>query len=118
MSSWKASIYLDREHLRVLVTDALGDDLCKIRLPTVCRHPRSLTTLMEALAFWSGAPLHAAIFVAKDATPSSVSAFFGKLWPEENALVHYKWHAAQRCPHRIKGVGDFRYMYRLHGRGL
>ena len=117
MSSWKASIHLDSKYLRILVTDYLGDDLCKVRFPNHCCHPRSLTSFLEALALWNGVAINAAIFVTKDAPASSVTAFFGNLWPEESTLVHYQWFPSNHKIKRLTGLGDFRDMYRLHGRG-
>ena len=63
MSGWTARIDLTTPEITILVTDEAGHERLRARLP-VAHHPRSLITLLEALALWSGARLRAAISAA------------------------------------------------------
>lgn len=93
----------------------------KARLPDAPQHPRALETLAEGVALWCGRPLYVALGVAA----------------EDALCVSPHWHAtvdaltrtplvtiepvigAPRPPWRAsaRGLGDFRDVRRLRGRG-
>lgn len=101
---------------RLLATRG-GDDCLRAELPSRPLHPRAVTDLLEALASWCGTPLTAA--VAADALhPGTIERLFGgALVPEDTALVRFHLARLER-PRRLRGPGDFRDVYRLHGRAL
>ena len=82
MKSWNTSLRLTPQGLSLLVSDPLGNDLLKARLPPSPLHPRAILTLLEGLALWSGQPIRAVISVARSCPRSLVASCFGEdLWP-------------------------------------
>jgi hypothetical protein len=57
---------VDRRGSRLLVTDALGHDLVKARLPLPTGYPRALLALLEGLAPYFGAVLCTVTSAATD----------------------------------------------------
>lgn len=93
-----------------------SDDCLRAVLPTRPVHPRAPTALLEALASWLGSPAHAAIAVGAKAPASCVESLFdGALLPEDTALVRFSM-ASTRHPRRLRGPGDMRALYAVHGR--
>jgi hypothetical protein len=101
---------------RILAT-LLGDDCLRAELPASPVDPRAPLELLEALASWVGTRAHVAIAADARHGRCDVSPFDGGLLPVDTALVHYTW-VPDRRPHRLRGLGDFRDLYRVHGRGL
>ena len=106
---------------RLLVQDG-PLPILKARLPEAPQHPRALETLAEGVALWYGRPLYGALGVAA----------------EDALCVSPRWHAtvevltrtplvtiepvigAPHPPWRVEnpgGLGDFREVRRLRGRG-
>ncbi len=92
------------------------DDCLRAVLPSRPSHPRAPVDLLESLASWIGQPAHAAIVV-----DGKAPAFFvenlcgGGLLPGDTARVRFTLASARR-PRRLRGPGDFRSLYSLHGR--
>lgn len=100
---------------RVLATHNL-DDCLKAVLPRRPAHPRSLHTLLDGLAMWHGQPIQAALVASDPWAPSLVEDLFdGVLWPHDLASVRFEI-IHPRPPRRIRGPGDFRPLYVVHGR--
>jgi hypothetical protein len=117
MSGWRTTIRVTSREVKVLVTDEVGDEVIRARLPARADHPRSLLTLLESLALWSGSPVTAAISVAGSAqTFFDRDLFGGSLWPAASALVRLCFVEPRR-PRRLRGLGSFRDVLSLHGRG-
>ena len=49
MTAWKAMVEARPGLMKLLVTDAHGEDLLKARMPERPDHPRALLTLLEKL---------------------------------------------------------------------
>jgi len=93
-----------------------GDDCLRAVLPTRPKHPRAPTALLEALASWVGSPAHAAVVVDASAPSFCVESLFdGALLPEPTALVDFTVVEGHR-PRRLRGPGDMRALYAIHGR--
>lgn len=108
MDRWKVTIRVTSRVLKVLVTDSLGEEMVRARLPLSPDHPRSLLTLLEGLALWNGAPVTAAISVADGVRHFCDRELFGgTLWPAESALVRLDFVRAGKV-RRLRGVGSFR----------
>ena len=104
MGRWKATLCVLHDEVKLLVTDEMGDDVLRARLPRRCDHPRAVLTLLEGLAMWSGAVLPAAISVEVGVQPG---LFGDVLWPADSALVRLDF-VPERVPRRIQGLGSFR----------
>jgi hypothetical protein len=109
MRSWNTSLRLSPQSFSLLVTDPLGNDLLKARLPPTPLLPRALLTVLEGLALWSGRPIRAVISVPRSCPRTLVSSCFGEdLWPAQSALVEFDFAAPiRRRPRRIRGLGSF-----------
>lgn len=113
MQPWTTRLLLEHHHLKILIDGPEGD-LLKARLPMSPHHPRALLTVLEGLAFWSGAPLSAAMCVPSRWDPSRAAALFGSDFaPVESALVRFTFPdpPRRRRRRRLAGVGDFRQLY-------
>jgi len=111
MPSWKAMLRVDRRGTRLIVTDFLGHDLVKAKLPIQSSHPRGLLTLLEGLALYSGSLLCVATYVVENVDPIAVWGPFGDgLYPMDSALVRFDFvePTCRRRYKRLKGMGDFR----------
>jgi hypothetical protein len=114
MSCWKTTIRVGCREAKLLVTDELGDEVLRARLPHHPGHPRALLTLLEGIALWSGSPVTAAISVAASARRSCDRDLFGGvLWPADSALVRLHF-VDRRRPRRLRGLGDFRDLLATH----
>jgi hypothetical protein len=117
MEKWKTTVHLTSRWVRVLVTNELGDEILRARLPRRCDHPRALLTLLEGVALWSGAPLRAVISVASPCRYSTDSDLFGdQLCPADSALVRLDFVEVRR-PFRLRGLGSFRDVLCAHNHG-
>jgi len=112
MSQFRATIGLGRE-VKLLVTDEMGDEVVRARLPFLPDHPRALLTLLEGLALWCGSPLTAAVSVARSARYSCDRELFGGAFgPADSALVRF-FVVERHRPRRLRGMGDFRELLSL-----
>jgi hypothetical protein len=120
MPALTATVSVNPTTARLLITDPLGDDLLKARLPLSPRHPRALLTLLEGASLWAGSPLCAAICAAGPRARSLVGDLFGgAVWPPESALVHFDFvDPARRRRRRLRGMGDFRQLYLIDSRRM
>jgi len=118
MPSLTTTVSMSSTMARVLITDPMGDDLLKARLPLCPSHPRALLTLLEGASLWAGSPLCAAICAVGPQARSRVESLFGgEVWPPESALVHFDFvDPARRRRRRLRGLGDFRQLYFLDSR--
>lgn len=115
MDRWKVTIRITTRAVKVLVTDSLGEEMVRARLPLSPDHPRSLLTLLEGLALWNGAPVTAAISVADGVRPfCGRDLFGGTMWPGESALVRLDFVRAGKV-RRLRGLGSFRDVIKAHG---
>jgi len=107
-ATWKVSLRCMPSAVKLLVTE-YDDDVLKANLsPDPC-HPRALVTLLEGLAMWHGAPLHAVACADEEARACFERVFYaGGLLPLASPLVTLE--AVHRNAHRrrIEGLGDFR----------
>lgn len=114
MAMWPTTLRIKGREIKLLVTNAQGDDLIKARLPILPRHPRALVTLLEGIALWSGEPLYAVIS-AGDYTAAWHGSEEGSegIWPVESPLVRFDFAIPPpRVRRPLRGVGDFRDMRR------
>lgn len=112
----RATVHPGPTLTRILVTED-GDDCLKAVLPMAPVHPRALHTLLEGLALWRGRPVHAVLVAGDPLDLSRVEDLFGgALWPHDLANVQFEVRQPRR-PERIRGLGDFRQLYLLHGSG-
>ncbi len=111
---WPTTVQIDQE-VRLLVTDSRAPvEILRARLNRRPRHPRALATLLEGLALWSGEPITAAVSVAE---PFDFFATVSSVVGEESALVRHEWIGLEQGPYRrIRELGDFRDVIRVHGR--
>lgn len=99
---------------RILMTED-GDDCLKALLRTTPSHPRALHTLLEGVAMWYGAPVCAALLAGGQWGTSYVESLFGgDVWPQELSNVRFEFRYPRKR-RRIRGPGDFRQLYLLHG---
>jgi len=116
MAAWRTTVQvLPKRTVRLLVTDAAGNDLVKAQLSDP-EHPRALLTALEGLALWCGEPLGVVICADVPVDHSLGLGAFSDLddgWPEESALVHFLFRETSRRGRRIQGVGDFGRLRRL-----
>lgn len=98
---------------RVLVVGAAGETLLKARLRSQPRHPRALSTLLEAIALWQGIPVRAALAVGEEEPWCDTGLYlvgnegtgFAPLYTIE--LVE-RMPRLKRRRGTIAGMGDFR----------
>ena len=109
-----ATVHPGPNQTRILATDD-GDDCLKAVLPSSPVHPRALHTLLEGLALWHGRPVHAVLLADGPSGTSRVDTLFGGgLWPHDLASVRFEIRHPRKHD-RIRGPGDFRQLYLLHG---
>lgn len=117
MSILKVTLLPGPYMTRLLATHE-DDDCLRAMLPTHPVHPRAPHDLLEALASWLGTPADAAIAVdARGRGGFEESLFGGGLLPDNTARVRYRF-VSDRRPYRLRGVSDFRPLYRVHWRSL
>jgi len=112
MPEWTTRLRLDPKTLSLLVTTP-EEDLLRARLPRQPKNPRALLTLLEGIALWSGREIAVATSVDASWDLSDDDALFGGgFWPVESNLVSYTF-VPRRLPRRIRGLGDFRHLFRI-----
>lgn len=110
MARWPTTALITSSDLKLRVTNAMGEDLIKARLPRMPLHPRALVTMLEGVALWSGEPL-GVVISATDPRDDwfGSEAWHEAVWPSESPLVQLDFEIRQRrARRRIRGVGDFR----------
>jgi hypothetical protein len=96
MALWPTTAIIAGPDLKLLVTNALGEDLIKARLPRRPPHPRALVTLLEGVALWSGEPLGVVISAADPRDDWFGSeAWHEAVWPNESPLVRLDFEIRQ-----------------------
>ena len=117
--SWKTTMWLGPNAVRLLVTDDESNEILKARFPARPTHPRAATTLLEGLSLWAGHALTVALGADSRSGHTSAAWLFGPDgWPQESALVRF--HVIGDHPRRrrtIPGVGDFHQLRLLHRNG-
>lgn len=117
MRRWKTTVRAHTGTWQLLVTDPDGSEALKAVLPAWPQHPRALLTLLEGLAMWVGQPVTAAVSAAPwEENPCAEALFGDGLVPLESALVRLEPLLDAMAPRKLRGLGDFRLMRRLHGR--
>jgi hypothetical protein len=96
---------------RVIAMAGASETILKARLAAEPRHPRALSTLLEAIALWQGRHVRAAL-AADERVEGSDSMLFREVVPDDGgALFTLDWvPAGARALHRhrdIRGFGDF-----------
>lgn len=114
MPTWNAMLQVDSARTRLLITDALGHDLLKARLPIHSDHPRALLTLLEGLALYCGKRICVATSVAVDQKTLPWCDPLGQgIYALDSALVHFEFVELSVRPRRLRGMGRFHQMRRL-----
>jgi hypothetical protein len=117
MPLWTTTVRVNPTAVKILLTDPMGHEVVRARLPRHPDHPRALLMLLEGLALWSGQPLCAAISVAASARRGcDWELLGGTLWPAESALVRVDFVEPVRR-RRLRGLGSFRDVYQVHTLG-
>lgn len=104
------------EATRVIAMSGPSETILKAQLATEPKHPRALSTLLEALALWQGQPVRAALCadalglscdsnICREAFLDDGGALFSIVWVPAGA------HRRRR--HRLHGLGNFRDLERL-----
>ena len=106
------------EGTRILATAGAEATLLKARLAAEPRHPRALSTLLEALALWHGVPVRAALAVGAAEQPSCDTRHFHESFTDFGATPLYSVEYVpdlRRRRHRdaLDGLGDFRDLRQL-----
>ena len=110
--SWKVTLEVKPQSIKVLVTEPDGDEVLKAVFAGQPEHPRALLTMLEGLALWSGTPLCAAISAEDPVSHSLGLGYFGERWPEESALVSFEFVDPTRLRRRIGRI-SFRALRRI-----
>lgn len=117
MDTWKTSLQLTPGAAKLLLLDREGDERLKALLPLPAQHPRALSTLLEGLALWSGAPLRVALVAGARWGPTDAGSLFGlEAWPAESPLLHFEDEIPLGRRRTLAGVGDFRQLRLIHRR--
>ena len=102
---------------RILAQAGPGETLVKAHLAARPTSPRALSTLLEGLALWQGAPIRAALCVEPTADTCDTSSFlesvadYGKAPLYEIEVVSAGRRRRRRD--RLDGMGDFRDLRQL-----
>jgi hypothetical protein len=107
-SPWMTMMRVSPATVTLLVTQAVGTDLIKARLPRDPQHPRAMLTMLEGLALWSGRPLRVVLSATHTCEDCGWAGLFGdELFPGESQLVRFELAARGRRV-VLRGMGDFR----------
>lgn len=106
------------EGTRILATAGSEATLLKARLAGAPKHPRALSTLLEALALWQGVPVRAALAVGAGEEPSCDTSLFHESFTDFGPTPLYSVEyvaGLRRRRHRdgLDGLGDFRDLRQL-----
>ena len=102
---------------RVLAMAGPSETILKARFLAQPKHPRALSTLLEAVALWQGTPVRAALAVGDD-EPWCDMGHFHAGFPDFGDTPLYSLECVPRLrrPRRrdeITGMGDFRDLRQL-----
>jgi len=102
---------------RLLATAGPHETLLKARLLADPRHPRALSTLLEALALWHGAPVRAVLAAVSSASGSAPRLLHECVADFGQTPLYSLEYAATARParprDRLDGLGDFRDLRQL-----
>jgi len=102
---------------RILAQAGPGETLVKAHLAATPRSSRAMSTLLEGLALWQGAPIRAALCVEPDADTYVTTSYlesvadYGRAPLYEIEVVAPGRRRRQRD--RLDGMGDFRDLRQL-----
>ena len=115
-SSLRATLTLRRADTQLLITHH-NDDVVRACLPCAPSHRNSLQRLLEGIALWHDQHIDVALVAAASCPHSRVSAFLGDdLVEPKLAPYRVRVHREIAAPRRLRGPGDFRNLYAIHGR--
>jgi hypothetical protein len=116
MSNLSMGIWPGPQDTRVIAMAGASDTILKARLSRQPSHPRAMATLLEAIALWQGAQVHA-VLCAADRDGGSDSSLFREAFADFGGpLYTLDWIPAaltRRRPRDIRGLGDFADLRRL-----
>lgn len=122
MTEIRVGIHEGPETTRILATAGPQTVLLKARLRSGPSHPRALPTLLEALALWQGATVHAVLAVAGPDASSTRGLAHGSFLDFGLPPLYTLDFAPARRPRgrrdALPGLGDFRELQRLVGSGV
>lgn len=103
---------------RVLAMRGASEVILKAHLSLCPSSPRAVTTLLEALALWEGAPVRAALVVDESSTSSCPTTLYRDLFAvfgQNTPLYELDWvpRAVRRRRDGLTGLGDFGDLERL-----
>lgn len=117
MSNLSMGISPGLRDTRVIAMAGPSDTILKARLARQPSHPRALPTLLEAIALWQGAQVHAALCAADRDGVSDSSLYRDAFVDFGGPLYTLEWVPAAALERRrrrdIRGVGDFADLRRL-----
>lgn len=117
MSNLTMGISPGPEGTRVIAISGASETILKARLLRQPSHPRALATLLEAVALWQGAQVHAALCAADRDGESDSSLYRDAFADFGGPLYTLDWLPAsvlaRRRRHALRGVGDFADLRRL-----
>lgn len=106
------------EGSRLLAMQPPGDTILQARLRPSPLHPRALPSLLEAIALWQGARVHAALY-ADESGPGCATSFYPDRFadPDDTPLYALEWLPVARPLHRRRNrlavASDFRALKQL-----
>jgi hypothetical protein len=101
---------------RIIAMSGSNDTILKARLGREPKHPRALSTLLEAIALWQGVPVRAALCADALGHSSDSNLCREAFMDDGGALYSLVWvpaAAPRRRRDRLHGLGDFRDLERL-----
>ena len=115
MSSIWMGLSPDARSTRILAMRGPTEPILKAHLSL---RPRAVTSLLEAIALWEGAPVRAALVVDESSTPSSPTTLYRDLFEvfgDNTPLYSLEWipRVARRRRDLLAGMGDFGDLERL-----
>jgi hypothetical protein len=117
MSNLSMGISPGPQGTRVIAMAATGETILKARLARQPSHPRALATLLEAVALWQGAQVHAALCAAERDGASDSSLFRDAFADFGGPLYTLEWISAAALVRRrrrdLHGIGGFADLRRL-----
>lgn len=108
---------------RILAMRGPNETILKAHLSLSPSSSRAVTTLLEAIALWEGAPVRAALVVDESSTRSCGTTLYRSLSDaivESTPLYELQWvpRGARRRRDGLTGLGDFGDLERLLARSV
>lgn len=121
-SIWLA-LYPTARSTRILAMRGPGEPILKAHLSLTPSSGRAVTTFLEALALWEGAPVRAALVVdepSKSPCPTTLYRDLFAVFGESTPLYQLDWvpRAARRRRDGLSGMGDFGDLERVLARSV